>query len=570
MANTLTFANDTLTDANIFGGINYTVDLNTGDEFSIGNTASACVSFVTDTRIPLYTKDHTNGTFVWDIDGTDKGRFYITEVKKVDSGYEIEAYDAMSLLDVTIQNLSISYPITAYALALQIATYMGCTVSGTIYTSDLAVSSLDPLMSIRQVLGYIAEASGCSVKVGAGDLLCFMYYEDSGVTITASDYVSLTVADYTCSAIDNVTIFNSAGAIQATAGSGSNSLFIGQNPFLEEATNTHAQTILSKVSGFSYVPLECNLFDDNDVEVGTIVTFGTTPTLVMHVESSEDGAVASSVGNDARGEYNKSAIEVVGEARAIAVDAQAMADIATGLLADMQDAATAAGTTLEGIYQDAEDAKESAQSALDSAQDARNQANISNVYANSALDQLGIVENIVGVLDLLQKHGSYQLTADTEVQDRKWYFTRSGSDPDYIYSIVASPTGDPSAQGWYELTGIDEAIQNYVSSQLAVDDDGLWLKTAGMQTKVLLSPDEGVVLYGTEGVPIGKYGATAQIGDPTSFHIEIDGQEIGFYMYNDKVAYMRRDALYVENNLSFGHFLFTERANGHFTLKLID
>ena len=95
MANILTFANDTLTDANIYGGIHYICDLNTGDEFSIGNTASAYVSFVTDVQLPLYTKDAVNGTFVWEQDSVTRGKFYITEVTRDKDKYMVTAYDAM-------------------------------------------------------------------------------------------------------------------------------------------------------------------------------------------------------------------------------------------------------------------------------------------------------------------------------------------------------------------------------------------------------------------------------------------------------------------------------------------
>ena len=563
MANTLTFANLTLTGANIFGGISYSVDLNTGEEFTIGNTASACVSFTTDTQVPLYSKDSTNGTFTWDKDGVSRGRYYITEVTKESSKYSVTAYDAMTLLDKAISVLNISYPVTALTLATQIATYMGCTISGTIYNSGLSVTGLDELFTIRQVLGYIAEASGCSAKIDGSDHLCFMYYADSGTTITASEYVSLSVADYTCAAIDGVTIYNSAGNVQATAGSGANVLYIGHNPFLEQATASHAETILARVSGFAYTPLKCELFNDDDVEVGTIATFGSTPTLVMHVDSSESGAAVSSVGADTRAGYNKSAIEVVGEARAIAVDAQTVANAASGLLADMQAAAIEAGTTLEGIYADAElskstlaDMRAAATTAgttlegiYQDAQEANTQAGIANAYANAALDQLGVVENVVGVLDLVSKNGTYELTGDAEVQPSKWYFIRTGASPNYTYEVVQNPSGNPSTEGWYELTGIDQSIQNYVSSQLVVDDAGLWLKTASMQTKVLLSATDGVVLYGTDGTVVGKYGSTAQIGDSAGFHIEMDGTELGFYQGQRKVAYISNNQLYITQSV---------------------
>ena len=115
--------------------------------------------------------------------------------------------------------------------------------------------------------------------------------------------------------------------------------------------------------------------------------------------------------------------------------------------------------------------------------------------------------------------------------------------------VVNNPSGNPNAQGWYELTGIDEAIRNYVSSQLVVDGSGLWLKTAGMQTKVLLSATDGVVLYGTNGQVVGKYGNTAQIGDSAGFHIEINGTELGFYDGQNKVAYVRNDKLFIEQSV---------------------
>lgn len=326
MANTLTFANDTLTDANIFGGIDYKVDLNTGDEFSIGNTASACVSFTTDTQLPLYTKDQTNGTFVWDVDGTDKGRFYITEAKKVDSGYEIEAYDAMILLDTSVTALSISLPVTVSAAASAIAAYIGCTVSGTIINGSMEAQdgTIDDTTTIRQLLSWVAEASGCSVKIDAADHICFMYYADSGITITASDYKEqgLAVADYNCAAIDNVTICDMAGMTAASAGSGTNSLFIQGNPFMYEATSTEAAAILAVVEDFEYAPLTCEMFDEEGLEVGVTATFGTSTTLVMHLESSEDGVTVSSVGSDSRAELNKSLDIIVNEAMAVASDAQ--------------------------------------------------------------------------------------------------------------------------------------------------------------------------------------------------------------------------------------------------------
>lgn len=308
MANTLTFANQTLTDAEIYGGVSYTADLNAGDAFTIGNTASASVSFVTDQQVPLYSMDATNGVFTWTQDSTTRGRFYVTEVTKEADKYNVTAYDAMMLLETDISALSLNVPLTVSAAVSAIASYIGCTVSGTVVNGTLTTNVLDETMTMRQLLAHAAEASGASVKIDGSNHLCLMYYADSGITITQTQYKEggLEVADYTCAAIDNVTILNALGSVQAVSGSGSNSLFIEGNPFMVDAVDANAAAILAKVGGLAYAPLKCEMFAENGLTIGTAATFGDAFTLVMHLESNEEGATVSSVGVDSRADYNKS------------------------------------------------------------------------------------------------------------------------------------------------------------------------------------------------------------------------------------------------------------------------
>lgn len=267
------------------------------------------------------------------------------------------------------------------------------------------------------------------------------------------------------------------------------------------------------------------------------------------------------------------------------------------LLDQMEQAADDAGTTLTGIYQDAESAKVSAESA--------------NESAAIAFSQMSFVENIVGVLSLVAKHGEYEETTDTAVQPNKWYFTKEADgtyqiangitsvyhltadtavDPDknyytrtgsgtetdpYIYTKVETPRQADLGtyyEKYYNLVGIDESIQNYVSSHMVLLNDGLWLQADNTQAKVQISTEqgnEGVIIYGVDGNPVAQYGSVSVIGNKQGFHIEIDGQEIGFYQGQTKVAFMNGSELYVVNSLAFGHFTFIERPNGHFTLKLI-
>lgn len=612
MANTLTFANQTISDANLFGEVSYLIDLNSEEEFSIGNTASASVSFVTDIQVPLYSKDHTNGVFTWTNDNVSRGRFYITDVTKAEGKYTVTAYDAMSLLDVSITSLPMIYPANMAWIASTIAAYIGCTVSGTIYNSTLAITKVDDIgafTTARQVLSWIAEASGASVMIDGSDQLCFVYYPDSNITVPSSEYETLESADYTCAAINKVQIYNYVGDVIASSGTGTNILFIKSNPFLVGAADTHAATILGQLSGLAYTPLTCNMFEMNGVEVGTKATFGSISTLVMHLASSEQGVTVSSTGTDSRAGYTRSIADDAEEARETALSAQSVASIAAAAAEAAQTAADNAAEDAEQAALAAEQAKDSADIARASAETAAELANSASqsatsalvsagaagVYADSALAQLAFVEDIFGVLSLLQKNGTYTLSTDSAPQG-KWYFTRSGTAPEYSYAVVQSPvesyayiltadiaidpgktyytynstddvyevvedpdvadigtyyeyTNSPALHGWYELTGIDESIQDYVTSQLALSDEGLWLQTAGSDSQILLSSEDGVQIW-KSGVMVAQYGESAQIGSAAGFHIKIDGQELGFYQTeNSKVAYIRNNQLFINQSV---------------------
>lgn len=232
-------------------------------------------------------------------------------------------------------------------------------------------------------------------------------------------------------------------------------------------------------------------------------------------------------------------------------DADTAKSAAISAQADAGDALIAAGnavTQAGNALTAANDAAAAATNAQLSADTANQQASVANSYANSALDQLNIVQDVVGVLDLLSTNAIYQLTADTEIIPGKWYFTRSGTSPDYVYTVVANPNVSDIGT-YYEMVSIDSAVQNYVTSKLTVTSQGLWVQEPTMQTKILLSATDGVVLYGPNGTIIGKYGSTAQIGDAAGFHIEMDGTELGFYQASRKVAYISNNQLYITQSV---------------------
>ena len=250
---------------------------------------------------------------------------------------------------------------------------------------------------------------------------------------------------------------------------------------------------------------------------------------------------------------SKAAIEAVSSAeiaRKSASEAQADARTAnvsaTRAVADAARAQEAA----DSAQADAARAQESADIAQESAETAQADANTANQASTAALNQLGIVEDVVGVLDLISQHGDYRRSLDTTIQPNTWYFEKQGTGANEKYVVVTPQEGDdPSAEGWYVLTGIDQAIKNYVSSHLTLTNEGLYLQADGVATRILLSPTDGVVIMGQNGA-LATYGSATLIGDANSFHVTIDSQELGFWKdANTKVAYVKSDSLYIEKSV---------------------
>lgn len=147
-----------------------------------------------------------------------------------------------------------------------------------------------------------------------------------------------------------------------------------------------------------------------------------------------------------------------------------------------------------------------ARRAHDAADEAQESARTANTAANDALVQLATVEDVIGTVEWIAEHGTYEPTADVAVDDSKVYFTRSGSgtqaDP-YVYTAVPEPT-DEDIASYYELH-VDDALSQYVASHLALTDAGLYVLKDESGYKVLLSND-GMSVIDPNGHVVATYG----------------------------------------------------------------
>ena len=188
--------------------------------------------------------------------------------------------------------------------------------------------------------------------------------------------------------------------------------------------------------------------------------------------------------------------------------------------------ATKAQDTADEAYKYAEDVEKAAEDAQSAADAARASASSASEYASRALGNLATVQSVAETLAWITQHGTMTLTSDAEPVPTHVYFVQDANG-DYTvnsvkYSIVTEPDPDSMAS-YYELT-IDESLNNYVGTHLALTEEGLWLlPTASGANKILVATGTGST-YTTAGtyiiakingidVILAKYaGSGSQIG----------------------------------------------------------
>lgn len=241
--------------------------------------------------------------------------------------------------------------------------------------------------------------------------------------------------------------------------------------------------------------------------------------------SASSAAASASAAETDAGRASTAAANAETSASAASTSASNAATSASNASASASTAAQQA----QAATQSAAEAKEQSQhaedyalQALNSAHDAQDSATHANTYANAALDQLGIVQDVVGVLDWASTHGSYALTQDAAIVDGKVYFTYDGTD----YTPVIDP--DASALSTYYELDMTEAMTEFILAHLAVTQRGLWVLPSGLGNaaseqyatgyKVLLASD-GMTVYDGSGVAVANYGSGISFATDRPFTI---------------------------------------------------
>ena len=147
----------------------------------------------------------------------------------------------------------------------------------------------------------------------------------------------------------------------------------------------------------------------------------------------------------------------------------------------------------ENAILDAQRAHEAADSAEASAEQAQTSAENAGEYAARALGNLSTVQSVTETLNWITAHGTMTLTTDTALDPTHVYFVRDNNGDyevgNYHYSVVTEPKLEDIST--YYVLSIDESLNNYVGTHLAVTSEGLWLIPEAGGNKVLIATGQG-------------------------------------------------------------------------------
>lgn len=202
-------------------------------------------------------------------------------------------------------------------------------------------------------------------------------------------------------------------------------------------------------------------------------------------------------------------------------NAQTSADNAATAASRAQARADSAVTAASTAQAAANAAQTSADNAQESADKAQVSANNAGGYAAQALGNLSTVQSVAETLQWVTDHGTMTLTTDTAIDPTHVYFVQEAGG-DYVvggahYSVVVEPVAADLST--YYVLSIDESLQNYVGTHLAVTDEGLWILPASTGFKVLIAtgngtgyPVAGTYIIDATGATIARFAADTQIG----------------------------------------------------------
>ena len=323
----------------------------------------------------------------------------------------------------------------------------------------------------------------------------------------------------------------------------------GPTPVRRMAVEAKAGDTVAVTVGYGRAVVDSNISNPSAGVAGvTTVRRTAQQAQSTATEAAKDAQAAIGYATSARAAAN----DARSQADVAAAEAQAATGYAQSALSGAQtaqDAASQATADAATASEMAAQATQSAATANAAAADAQAQASTAATAARDALVQLAEVEDVMGTVEWIAEHGTYEPTQDAAVDDSKVYYERTGSgtqaDP-YVYHAVAEPT-EAGLSGYYELH-VDQAVSQYVSTHLALTDAGLYVLADANGYKLLLA-NTGMSVVDPQGHVMVTYGESITASPDRPFSI---GNEDAYVLFTPETA-MAPAKVVIGGNVELGN-----------------
>lgn len=289
-----------LTDKDlVLGSLSFTEATQPGEEFTTGGTVASDISFTILNKpeyedikfieatvfvnIGLQTYEGIDAHFLQPsqpskMKGFDEkweyvplGIFHIDDVNRQRNTIEIKAIDNMINLDKPYSLSKLSYPATLYQIYVNICNVADIPVGTTNFPNKDYVVKIRPddELTLRDVLGYVAELAGCFAKCNRNGVLELKWYEQTDIILGPENRFNFKLSD------DVIQIKGVMATIDGTtylAGSDEYAIDLSENPLLQGDYETVLPNIFNNIKDTVFTPYTSDWQGNPAIQAGDILT----------------------------------------------------------------------------------------------------------------------------------------------------------------------------------------------------------------------------------------------------------------------------------------------------------
>lgn len=199
---------------------------------------------------------------------------------------DFTAYDRMQKFEVSASDFieNMTFPVTLGAVFSSLCAAVGVEPITTTFTNSTKNFTFNPFSTsdytAREVLAWIAEAAGCYARVNADGKVELSTFTTNSYKILKTDRFEMSESEFETPVIGKLECYTSYGDQLVTAGTGTNTYVISDNPFLYIENDTeipalqpYVNAIFAKASLFpAYSPIAVRAEWYPEIKCGDIIT----------------------------------------------------------------------------------------------------------------------------------------------------------------------------------------------------------------------------------------------------------------------------------------------------------